>query len=86
MSKLTKAESKWIKDVQDVLRKCPSKRIGFYTIGDNNIVAYDFTKRNAIYDEMDAGRASDFGPAAENVDARFHEELWFPNPVESTAG
>ena len=37
MSELTAEERKWVKQVQKVLDKCPSKRIGFYTIGDNNI-------------------------------------------------
>ena len=78
MTNLTKATSQWIKDVQGILNQCPSIDIGICTMDDNNIVAYDLTKRDVIYEEMDLGRASDFGPAGENVGVLFHEELWFP--------
>lgn len=30
---LTAAEKKWLKELQAVLDKCPSKRMGFYTSG-----------------------------------------------------
>lgn len=81
MSELTKAEKKWVRDVQKVLDKCPSKRIGFYTIGDNNVMLWDTDKKEEAMAQED-----DFCVIVENCDAGFDEELIFPNPVESTAG
>ena len=86
MAKLTKKEKAWLGKVQKVLKECPSKRIGFYTIGDNSVHAFDCTMMDEIGECMDRNEATDFGPAAIKVDADFDEYLWFPNPVESTAG
>lgn len=86
MAKLNSKEQAWVGKVNKLLKECPSKRIGFYTIGDNNLRMFDVRKNSEIYNEIDNGRASDFHPAVENIDAGFGEELWFPNPVESTAG
>jgi hypothetical protein len=41
MAKMTPAEKKWIKQLEAVLAKCPSKRMEAYTIGDNDITIYD---------------------------------------------
>lgn len=41
MAELTAAEKKWVKQVNALLAKCPSKRLGFYTIGDNDVMLYD---------------------------------------------
>lgn len=40
-AKLTKAEREWLKNLQALLNKCPSRRFQGYTIGDNDIVIYD---------------------------------------------
>ncbi len=40
--KLTKAENKWLEDLKAILASCPSKRLGFYTIGDPGISVYDY--------------------------------------------
>ncbi|MGF6996847.1 hypothetical protein [Paraburkholderia sp. GAS32] len=84
MSELTQAERKWVQDVQKVLNKCPSERIGFYTIGDCNVSLFDKTKEDQIAARQDRGE--DFGPAATAVGAVFDEDLLFPNGVYSTAG
>jgi hypothetical protein len=41
LSKLTNEESLWLSDLQTLLNKCPSKRLGFYTIGDPTLVVFD---------------------------------------------
>lgn len=38
---LSKAESKWLADVEKLLRACPSKRLGAYTTGDDELNIYD---------------------------------------------
>jgi hypothetical protein len=38
---LTKAETKWLADVEKLLLACPSKRIGAYTVGDDMLFVYD---------------------------------------------
>jgi len=86
MSELNTKEKAWLKKVQKVLKECPSERIGFYTIGDNYIHAFDVDKLGRVFDCMDSGKATDFGPATIGVGADFGESLWFPNSVESTAG
>lgn len=85
MSKLTKAERKWVADVQAVLNACPSKRIGFATIGDDRVSLFDIARYNDICASMDKGNG-DFLPIAEKLGAVFDDGLYFPNPVESTAG
>ena len=83
MSELTIEEAKWIKSVQRAINKCPSSRIGFYTIGDRDIVAYDVTKKDAI--DLENGK-QDFTGAVIACDAEFGVDLTFNNSVESTAG
>lgn len=40
---LTAAEKKWLKELQDVMDKCPSKRMGFYaTGGSSSVHVFDF--------------------------------------------
>lgn len=41
MSTLTKPERLWLKKLEKVLLNPPSDRIGFYTIGDNSLQAYN---------------------------------------------
>lgn len=84
MSELTHAERRWIRELQKVLNKCPSERIGFFTTGDCDIKLFDKTKESEIAARQDRG--ADFGPAAEAVGARFDGDLLFPSNVYSTAG
>lgn len=76
---LTPAETKWIKRVQRALDACPSDDLGFFTIGDKDVVVYrrppdDFT------DHM-----GDFCTAVQDAEAELGA-LKFPQDVHSTAG
>ena len=82
--KLTQKEKKWVDDVNKLLAKCPSKRIGFFTIGDNNLNIYDTTKDDEICKLQDDD--IDFGPAFESSHALADESIWFTIPVHSTCG
>ena len=89
MSKLTKKEKKWVDSLQKILNECPSDRIGFFTIGDPDLVLYDTSKDGSIWNVMDShvGEGGpDFCTAVDKVGAGFSECLDFPNNVESTAG
>lgn len=77
---LTPAERAWVKKVNEVLKECPSKRLGFYTIGDHDITVYDKTFDPAIDKD---GR--DFGVAADALGVVL-DFITFPSNVHSTAG
>ncbi|WP_435331596.1 hypothetical protein [Morganella morganii] len=85
MSKLTKEEIKWVEKVQKALNECPSKRIGFFTIGDSDVTLYDTEKMDEIMSYFDAGK-SEYGGAVEKVGALFGRSLVFPSCVDSTSG
>jgi len=87
MSTLTKKERDWINNVQAVLDKCPSKRLGFFTIGDRDVTVYDLDKRGEI-DALQHRKGNyDFCTAVQELDAGFiGGYLNFPSQVESTAG
>lgn len=38
---LTKAEAKWLADLEKLLQSCPSNRLGAYTTGDTTLHIYD---------------------------------------------
>jgi hypothetical protein len=84
MVELTKAEKKWVSDVQKVLNKCPSERIGFYTIGDRTVQLYDKTRDDEITDRSDD--LTDFHFVVKSFEADISESLEFPSNVHSTAG
>lgn len=84
MAKLTKAEKKWLDELQEVLNRCPSKNLGFYTIGDPSLHVYDLRKEQQIDDYMDRHN-HDFCHAVKVLDAG-HCDLDFPAQVHSTAG
>lgn len=87
MSKLTKKERAWLDKLQAVLDECPSDRIGFYTIGDPEITAYDLKKEKRIDRVMSAwGNNQDFCMVADDCGALFDYSLKFPCCVLSTAG
>lgn len=83
--KLTKEESAWLKKVQTDLNDCPSKRLGFYTIGDPTIEVYDQSQDRRIFDLFDSRNNMDFCTAVSNFDADMGT-LTFPSCVHSTAG
>lgn len=83
---LTKAERAWLEEVQTVLDRCPSKRIGFFTIGDPSVYLHDVTRENEIDNELE-NNGGDWCSAANNLSADFDGYyLTFPNSVHSTAG
>lgn len=86
MSKLTTAEKKWIAEVQALLGACPSKRLGFYTIGDADVFIYNHDKELAIGGAQDDNPNADFGSAVDKCKASFDTWLTFPNCVHSVAG
>lgn len=85
MSKLTKKEKEWLIELQEHLNKCPSKRIGFCTIGDSSVFIFDASKIQAIYDIQDAKNV-DFMPAVDRADANFDTSIFFPNAVVGACG
>ncbi len=68
---LTKPEKAWLKKLEKLLMNPPTNRIGFYTIGDCELAAYDRTKEDEIHEALDRNERSDFGPCVDALDARF---------------
>lgn len=83
---LTKAERAWLEEVQAVLDRCPSKRLGFFTIGDPNVMLHDATREDEIGEELEKN-GGDWCSAAHRIGADFDGvSLDFPGCVHSTAG
>ncbi len=80
---LTIAEQKWIARVNKALKACPSKRMGFATMGDPQVTIYDKRFEAEIEAEMDKGNG-DFLPAVTELDLELGV-LDFPGNVHSTA-
>lgn len=85
MSNLTAEERKWVRRVQKALKDCPSKRIGFFTIGDPQVELYDLDKFKAIpRRERDN---TDLVGLLDKYDLRLDDErLHFPSHVEGVCG
>ncbi|CAI1110237.1 hypothetical protein [Serratia quinivorans] len=84
MAKLTKKEQAWLDELQEVLNRCPSKNLGFYTIGDPALHVYDRRKDQQIDSYMDRHNR-EYCHAVREFDAEFCD-LYFPAAVHSTAG
>ncbi|CAI1771530.1 Uncharacterised protein [Serratia quinivorans] len=84
MAKLTKKEQAWLDELQEVLNRCPSKNLGFYTIGDPMLHVYDLRKEQKIDDHHERN-GRDFCHSVSALDADFCD-LYFPAAVHSTAG
>ncbi len=84
MAKLNKKERAWLDELQEVLNRCPSTRLGFFTIGDKDVFVYDKRLDKQIDELQDRG-GRDFGLVVNDLDAGFGE-LTFPAAVHSTAG
>ena len=83
---LTRTERAWLAEFQAVLDRCPSTRIGFYSIGDANLGLYDATREQEIGEELDVN-GGEWGSAAARLKADFDQlTLRFPTAVQSTAG
>jgi len=83
--KLSPAELKWLEELQEVLDRCPSTRIAFFTVGDPDLGLHDATREHEITEELDKN-GGEWSSAAEKIGARFPQNLRFPNAVHSTAG
>lgn len=81
MAELTKEEKAWVKKVNALLAKCPSDRIGFYTIGDPTVFLYDLTHEEEICSEQ-----GDLIHILQREGWGFDEELYFPAAVEGVCG
>lgn len=84
MAKLNKKEQAWLDELQEVLERCPSDRLGFFTIGDNDVFVYD-KRLDKQMDELQESGSRDFGQIVNDLDAGFGA-LVFPSSVHSTAG
>lgn len=49
---LTAAERRWIKEVNALLKKCPSDRLQGFTIGDHDVVVFDGSRMPEIDEYM----------------------------------
>lgn len=81
MAKLTKKERAWVEELQVVLDRCPSKRLGFYTIGDPVIHLYDRTHQKEIEAVED-----DLPRIVARHGWGFDEVLDFPASVDGVCG
>lgn len=86
MPKLNKSEKQWIAEVQELLDRCPSKRLGFYTTGGSTVTVYDRTKDRKIDDIHNDRFTGEFCGAVTEAKANFDVWLEFPAAVHSTAG
>jgi len=82
---LSKAEINWLKRLEKLLMNPPTKRIGFYTIGDANLQAYDSRFEDHIHHRLDNGLSSDFCVATSDLDVDLMSVKSAVN-IHSTAG
>ncbi len=86
MKPLTAAEAKWVEQLEALLAKCPSKRIGAFTVGDDYIILYDRSFDGEIDKLQDAlGGGCDFGAAVDSLECGVGT-VQVPCSVRSTAG
>lgn len=83
MNPLTKEEKAWIKKVQALLNKCPSKRMAGAATGDCGITLYDTSFEDKIDEIMDKGIA-DFVPTINKLECKLGT-IVFPFVIHSTA-
>jgi hypothetical protein len=77
------AEKKWLKDVQAVLDRCPSDRLGFFTIGDPDVTVIDQPETDKYERANNPG--GDYCNTVEKAGTCLGR-LNFPANVHSTAG
>lgn len=85
MAEITRAELKWLLRLQKVIDACPSERLGFYTIGDSEVVLYDKTRDDEINAIADSSN-KDFCVIVDELDAGLGVVICFPSNVHATAG
>jgi hypothetical protein len=84
-SKLTKEEKSWLRKVQNLLNKCPSDRIGFFTTGDNDVTVYDCSRKQEIDEFELADIGDEYCQCISEVGADLGS-LTFPNQVLNLPG
>ena len=82
---LTKPEKAWLNKIQKLLMNPPTNRIGFYTIGDNDLLTYDRTRENEVHNNMDNHERRDFDGCVESIQAGFGS-ISSACAIHSTAG
>lgn len=87
MKPLTAAEAKWVEQLEALLAKCPSKRIGAFTVGDDYITLYDrsFDVEIDKLQDVHCGGGCDFAVAVDSLKCELGT-VQFPFSVHSTAG
>lgn len=86
MKPLTAAEARWVEQLEALLAKCPSKRIGAFTVGDDFITLYDRSFDGEIDKLQDDHRGGcDFAVAVDSLECELGT-VKFPFPVHSNAG
>lgn len=80
----TKEEKAWFKKLEKLLMNPPSNRIGFYTVGDNRLSAYDKSQEPEIQSYLDSG-SYDFCNGVEHLDAALCD-VSTEMAIHSTAG
>ncbi len=68
---LTKEEKTWLRRLEKVLMNPPTDRIGFYTIGDAELIGYDRSRQAEIDNEFDGRERADFCMIVAEIDAEF---------------
>lgn len=81
MDKLTKKERAWVYEVNEVLARCPSTNLCFYTTGDSVVGIYLKKRQAAVSDTND-----DLVVVLQRNDWLVNEELNFPAGVEGVCG
>lgn len=76
--KLTKKEREWVEEVNEVLSRCPSDRLIFFTGGDQNIGIYLKKREQAVMDYR-----GDVVQILQRNGWLIAETINFPAPVEA---
>ena len=85
MSKLTKKEAEWLDRLEDILLNPPSERIGFYTIGDSDLMCYDKSYDDQIDELSDKHKEWDFCVCVAHLEASLGI-VKASTAIQSTAG
>lgn len=83
---LTKTEKEWVIRLQKILSEAPTKRLGFFTIGDRSVSVYDRTFDESIDQYQEIHPNAEFCNAVSAVTGGVLATLDFPSSVHSTAG
>ena len=81
---ISKEEKAWLRKLERLLMSPPTGRLGFYTIGDFGLTAYDRTRDDEMNAAQDA-RDVDFCQVVDELGARIGE-VRSACQIHSTAG